>query len=176
MASQFLGQIQLVAFNFAPSGWAMCDGQLLPITQNTALFSLLGTYYGGDGIHNFALPNLQGMGALGMGQGPGLSPYYVGETGGAATVTLSEATVPPHTHAFPCSTLPGHATAPSSALYLGTVARGEAKVYNTTATSNVAMSPGLLATVGGSAPHNNLMPYVVMNYVIALTGIYPARQ
>ena len=172
----FVGQIQLVAFNFAPVGWAFCNGQLLPINQNTALFSLLGTTYGGNGTTNFALPNLQGMAALGQGQGPGLSLYDLGQTGGATTVTLLQSMVPTHSHTFPASTGAGRATTPSPSVYPGTVARGEAKLYNTSATTNASMAAAALATVGSSAPHNNLMPYLVMNYIIALVGVYPPRS
>jgi microcystin-dependent protein len=174
MSDQFLGQIQLVGFNFAPQGWALCNGQLLPISQNTALFSLLGTFYGGNGTSNFALPNLQGMAAVGQGQGPGLTQYDVGETIGEGAVTLIAQAIPPHTHTIPASTAPGTSTKPSPTEYLATVARGEAKVYSTT--GGTSMASGELSTVGGSQPHNNLMPYLVLNYVIAMTGIYPSRS
>ncbi len=173
---QYVGQIQLVPYHFAPTGWAFCTGQLLPIAQNTALFSLLGTYYGGDGTSTFALPNLQGRAALGQGQGPGLSSYLVGQSGGVATVTLLQSMVPSHAHTLPASTLPGHATAPSPSVYPATVARGEAKLYNQAATTNAAMASGILSSVGGSGAHNNLMPYLVLNYIIALTGVFPSRS
>jgi microcystin-dependent protein len=176
MSEPFLGQIQLVAFNFAPEGWALCNGQLLPIQQNVALFSLLGTQFGGNGTSNFALPNLQGMAPLSQGQGAGLSNYVVGESGGQAAVTLTESTVPEHTHTLPCTTAAGHATAPSPSVYPGTVARGEAKLYNTSETSGASMASGALATVGSSAAHNNLTPYLVLNYIIAMTGIFPSRN
>ena len=176
MSEPFLGQIQLVGFNFAPVGWAICEGQLLPISQNTALFSLLGTQYGGNGTSNFALPNLQGMSGLGYGNGPGLSQNEMGESGGQATVTLTTATVPPHTHTIPASTAAGHSTTPSPSVVPGTVARGESKLYNTSGSSGATMAAGALATAGSSAPHNNLMPYLVLNYIIALSGIYPPRS
>jgi microcystin-dependent protein len=179
MSEPFLGQIILVPYNFAPQGWAFCEGQLLPIAQNTALFSLLGTYYGGNGTSNFQLPNLQGNIAVGQGQGPGLSPYDIGQTGGATSVTLNTSHLPAHTHTIPASITPGHITVPGSVYALGSGARGSVPVYAapaTEATSPATMSGNVCAVAGGGQPHNNLMPYLVLNYIIALVGIYPSRS
>jgi microcystin-dependent protein len=178
MAEPFLGQIMLVPYNFAPQGWAFCAGQILPISQNTALFSLVGTYYGGNGTSNFALPNLQGCIPVGQGQGEGLSPYDIGESGGEATVTLLTQHLPTHSHTIPAGAAAGREATPGPGYSLGSGGRGTVPAYATPAeqTSHPAtMSPSLCGSVGESQPHNNLMPYLVMNYIIALQGIYPSR-
>jgi microcystin-dependent protein len=174
MSDQFVGEIRPFPFNFAPQGWAFCQGQLLPISQNTALFSLLGTYYGGDGRSTFALPNLRGQIAVCQGQGPGLSQYSVGETVGSETVTLLQTEMPLHGHNVPASTVAGRIETPSPSVFLGPTGRGEPPMYS--ATSNALMSATAGGNSGQSLPHNNMMPYLTINYCIALTGIFPARS
>jgi microcystin-dependent protein len=179
MAEPFLGQIMLVPYNFAPYGWAYCSGQLLPIAQNTALFSLLGTFYGGNGTSTFALPNLQGCVIVGQGQGPGLSPYEVGQTGGSTSVTLLENQLPSHNHNIPASATAGHDSVPGLAYALGSGGRGSPPIYanlTTQEASPTTMSAAECGSTGGSEPHNNLMPYQVLSYVIALQGIFPSRS
>jgi microcystin-dependent protein len=170
MTDQFLGEIRMGGWNFAPSGWAACDGQILPISQNTALFSLLGTQFGGDGKSTFALPNLQGTIPFNQGQGPGLSPYVMGQTGGAETVTLQAAQLPAHTHQAVASTSAGNVAAAMG----GDWAETRGRLYGPS--TAVTMHPAALATTGSSQPHNNLPPYLVVTFVIALTGIFPSRS
>jgi|SRR5882757_7494647 len=175
----FVGEIRLAGFNFAPVGWALCQGQLMPISQNTALFSLLGTYYGGDGRSTFALPNLQGSIAVGMGQGAGLSDYFLGQVGGESTVTLLSSQTPPHSHTLPVSGAAGRVAAPSPSSFLGATGRGVQGIYASSAqqTANpVNMAPTAVSSIGGSQPHNNMGPYLVVNYIIALQGVFPARS
>jgi microcystin-dependent protein len=174
MADPFVAEIRIFPFNFAPKGWAWCDGQLLPLSQNTALFSLLGTTYGGNGKSNFALPDLQGRSPMHPGQGPGLSLHDLGETGGSETVTLLESEIPLHAHAMQASADPATAQAPSSAVTLARSAGGSA--YSTTTTGLVAMSGNALAPAGGDAPHNNLQPYLTFYFCIALQGVFPPRS
>ena len=164
----FVGEIRVVGFNFAPSGWALCNGQLLPIAQNTALFSLLGTTYGGDGKSNFALPNLQGSAAMHPGQGRGLSMRYLGETGGNNTEILTQANMPTHNHALNAASGSATTGTPSvtNSLAAGTV--------NTYGAANNMVPMG--EVVGGGQPHNNMQPYEVLNFVIALQGVYPPRS
>lgn len=169
----FIAEIRIVGFNFAPKGWAFCDGQLLPISQNTALFSLLGTFYGGNGASTFALPNLQGATPLGSGQGPGLSPRTLGETGGSSTVDLLESEMPSHSHALQAHAGdPGDLNDPTSGLFA--LAAGGSP-YNPSAPAPVALGEGVLSFVGQSSPHNNMQPYLTLNFVIALQGVYPSR-
>jgi microcystin-dependent protein len=178
MSEPFLGEIDIFAFNFAPAGWAFCQGQLLPISQNTALFSLLGTQYGGDGRSTFALPNLQGSIPNHAGQGPGLSIYVQGQTGGSATVTLSSNSIPAHTHTLPVTTANGRVNTPTTANVVGAVAGGRggggASAYGTTTLANMAVQAG--NTAGGGQAHNNMAPYLALNYCIALRGIFPSRN
>jgi len=174
MADNFVGEIRIFPFNFAPTGWALCNGQLLPISQNTALFSLLGTQFGGDGRSTFGLPNLQGSIPVGQGQGPGLSLYDIGESGGVASLTLLVSTIPSHSHTLPVSATPGRVNTPSPSAVLGATGRGSPDVYAGSVTGN--MSAAGSGNAGGGQPHNNLMPYLVLNYCIALTGIYPSRS
>jgi microcystin-dependent protein len=174
MAAPFLGEIRNFGLNFAPRGWAFCQGQLLPISQNTALFSLIGTFYGGNGTTNFALPNLQGAIPVGMGQGAGLSNYDIGETGGSSTVTLVAAQLPAHTHTLPASAAAGRITVPTASSVLGATGRGAADVY--ASSSNGDMAAASVGATGSGSPHNNMMPYLVTNYCIALQGIFPARN
>ena len=171
MADPFVAEIRIFPFNFAPKGWAWCDGQLMPLSQNTALFSLLGTVYGGDGKSNFALPDLQGRAPMHPGQGPGLSLHDLGETGGSETVSLLESEIPAHTHVLKASLLPADSPNPTGAL---TAAPGSDNLY-AAAANLVAMAPQSLAPAGGDQPHNNMMPYLTFYFCIALQGVFPPR-
>jgi microcystin-dependent protein len=172
MADPFVAEIRIFPFNFAPKGWAWCDGQLLPLSQNTALFSLLGTTYGGNGKSNFALPDLQGRAPMHPGQGPGLSLHDLGETGGSETVSLLESEIPMHSH-----TLRGNNTLGDSPVPAGnTLARFTGNVYQQTSNANLAMmAPESLPPAGGDQPHNNLQPYLTFYFCIALQGVFPPR-
>jgi len=174
MADPFVAEIRIFPFNFAPRGWAWCDGQLLPLSQNTALFSLLGTTYGGNGKSNFALPDLQGRAPMHPGQGPGLSLHDLGETGGSETVTLLESEIPGHSHAWMAASPqdPGNLQVGGPTRVFAASANGTA--YNTAA-SLVAMAGQTLAPAGGDAPHNNLQPYLTFYFNIALQGVFPPR-
>ena len=172
MADPFVAEIRIFPFNFAPTGWAFCDGQLMPISQNTALFSLLGTTYGGDGKSTFALPDLAGNVPMHPGQGPGLSLHDLGEESGSETVTLLESEIPTHFHTLQANLLSADLTAPSPARVMARSSGGEA--YHA-ATSLVPMAPQSLAPAGGDFPHNNLMPYLTLNFCIALQGVFPPR-
>ena len=169
----FLGEIDLMAFNFAPRGWAMCNGQLLSIQQNTALFSLLGTTYGGDGVQTFALPDLRGRRAVGAGQGPGLSPYVIGQSGGEEVVTLTVAQLPQHNHLPIGDSGIGTSATPGGGFWSS---QTQVFLYNNAPLSTVAMSSQAIGTTGGGQPHDNRSPFLVLNYVIALTGIFPSRN
>jgi len=168
MADPFVAEIRIFPFNFAPKGWAWCDGQLLPLSQNTALFSLLGTTYGGNGKSNFALPDLQGRAPMHPGQGPGLSLHDLGETGGSETVSLLESEIPSHQHSVNVVNDSGAQPNPGQAY----VAR--ANIYNSTF-SNVSMNDQDLAPAGGDQPHNNMQPYLTFYFCIALQGVFPPR-
>lgn len=169
----FVAEIRIFPFNFAPKGWAFCDGQILPLSQNTALFSLLGTTYGGDGKSNFALPDMQGNAPMHPGQGPGLSLHDLGETGGSETVSLLESEIPSHNHTVGAQTNPLSALqTPASNVTLSKPASGNLYDTNTTL---VQMSPNSLAPAGGDQPHNNMQPYLTLNFCIALQGVYPPR-
>jgi microcystin-dependent protein len=170
MAEPFLSEIRTVPFNFAPLGWALCNGQILPISQNTALFSLIGTFYGGNGTSNFALPNLQGSVPVGMGQGPGLSFYTIGQTGGASEVTLTAAQLSSHDHSVRANS--GFAVELSPAGHVP--AKTMRPLYSATAASTAAA--GVIVPSGQSQPHNNLQPYLCLTFIIALQGVYPPRQ
>jgi microcystin-dependent protein len=178
VSDQFVGEIRVFALNFAPSGWAFCDGQLLAISQNAALFSLLGTNFGGNGTSTFGLPNLQGSVPLNWGQGPGLSSYELGEVGGEPTVTLVASTVPAHTHPLLASPHPANLNfpGPQNALARSSPAEIYTLPGGTPPPPLQPLAAGALGTVGGSQPHNNLMPYLTLNFCIALTGIFPARN
>ena len=169
----FVAEIRIFPFNFAPKGWAFCDGQILPLSQNTALFSLLGTTYGGDGKSNFALPNLQGSAPMHPGQGPGLSLHDLGETGGMDAVTLLATAMPAHSHTVLAQNTPlgGVVSANGNSLNRP----GSGNLYDGTSTVPVAMAPQAIMPVGGDQPHNNLMPYLTLNFCIALQGVYPPR-
>ena len=171
MADPFVAEIRIFPFNFAPRGWAWCNGQLLPLSQNTALFSLLGTTYGGNGQSNFALPNLQGSAPMHPGQGPGLSLHDLGETGGSETVTLLQSEIPSHSHA-----MMANPTAATKSLPTGnSFAKGAAMIPYGPAGSPVNMASQAIAPAGGDQPHNNMMPYLTLNFNIALQGVYPPR-
>jgi microcystin-dependent protein len=174
MSDPFVAEIRMFAGNFAPKGWALCNGQLMPISQNTALFSLLGTFYGGDGKSTFALPNLQGTMPLNAGQGPGLTDRVLGEQGGTPAVTLIESEMPVHVHTGNAATSgSGHAD-PTNAVF-ASGQRGRPPAYGL-GNSTVPMSPMAISVAGGSQPHNNLPPYLAVTFIIALQGIYPARN
>lgn len=174
MADPFVAEIRIFPFNFAPRGWAWCDGQLLPLSQNTALFSLLGTTYGGNGKSNFALPNLQGRAPMHPEQGPGLSLHDLGETGGSETVTLLEAEIPSHSHTGRASNFAGDYPLPGSNVVLSKIA-GD-KAFHPLASSPQAQFSGqALVPSGGDEPHNNMMPYMTFYFCIALQGVYPPR-
>jgi len=168
----FLGEIDLVAFNFAPQGWAFCDGQLVAIQQNTALFSLLGTNFGGDGITTFALPDLRGRRAIGQGQGPGLQNYDVGQAGGEETVTLTLNQIPVHSHSFAASGAPGGSKGPGGNFW---GSASQVNLYSTPGHGPANMAPQAIGATGVGGPHDNMPPYLVMNYIIALQGIFPSR-
>lgn len=174
MADPFIGEIRIFPFNFAPKGWAWCNGQLLPISQNTALFSLLGTTYGGDGKSNFALPDLQGRAPMHPEQGPGLSLHYLGEIGGSKTVTLLASEIPAHSHSmqYGDSTVPQ--SNPSDALPTTSRGRRSGMVYAEVA-ADKAMHPESLTIGGGSQPHNNMQPYLTFYFAIAMQGVFPQR-
>ena len=173
MADPFVAEIRIFPFNFAPKGWAFCDGQILPLSQNTALFSLLGTTYGGDGKSTFALPDLQGRSAMHPGQGPGLSLRDLGEQGGSETVTLLVSEIPAHTHTVNALTALSTTTTPTTGTTLGRSVNGNA--YADTAAGVQTFAPEALPPAGGGLPHNNLQPYLTLNYCIALQGVFPPR-
>jgi microcystin-dependent protein len=169
----YLGEIRAVGFNFVPVGWMACNGQLLAIGQNTALFSILGTTYGGDGQSTFALPNLQGAVPIGFQQGPGLSNYNLGDAGGQANVTLAASNLPAHTHQARGSSAHGNKTTPAGNSW-ATDAAGKTMDYQTGA-PNGALQANALGAAGSDLPHNNLQPYQVITYIIAVNGIFPSR-
>jgi microcystin-dependent protein len=173
MADPFVAEIRIFPFNFAPKGWAFCDGQILPLSQNTALFSLLGTTYGGDGKSNFALPNMQGNAPMHPGQGPGLSLHDLGETGGSDTVSLLESEIPAHSHAMMASTQDGLDSHPVNNL----LAQGIGIAHYTDANTGafVNLNDNALAPAGGDQPHNNMQPYLTLSFCIALQGVFPPR-
>jgi microcystin-dependent protein len=173
MADPFVAEIRIFPFNFAPRGWAWCDGQLLPLSQNTALFSLLGTTYGGNGKSNFALPDLQGRVPMHPGQGPGLSLHDLGETGGSQTVSLLESEIPVHSHALNSHAVPGDAATPEGLALARSI--GATPYRPPAGAPLVSMADQALAPAGGDQPHNNLQPYLTFYFAIALQGVFPPR-
>jgi microcystin-dependent protein len=173
MSDQFVAEIRIFPFNFPPTGWSFCDGQLMPISQNTALFSLLGTTYGGDGKSTFALPNMQGNVPMQPGQGQGLSLRDLGETSGVESITLLQTEIPVHTHVMRASSDTGDLFAPSPQASLA--GSPGASAYQPAATNLVPMAPQALSLAGGGLPHNNMQPYLTLNFCIALQGIFPQR-
>jgi microcystin-dependent protein len=174
MADPFVAEIRIFPFNFAPRGWAWCDGQLLPLSQNTALFSLLGTTYGGNGKSTFALPDMQGSAPMHPGQGPGLSLHDLGERGGSETVTLLVSEIPNHTHTLRASVEDGTQGTLATGVTLSTSVGG-ALYHSSTGTNLASMSPQALTISGGGLPHNNMQPYLTLYFCIALQGVFPAR-
>jgi microcystin-dependent protein len=170
----FIGEIRIFAGNFAPKNWALCNGQLMPISQNTALFSLLGVTYGGDGKTNFALPNLMGRAPMQQGTGPGLTPRTLGEASGSPTVTLITSEMPMHNHAPQCYDGGTVVGTTQGNVWGGTTGRG-ASVAFTDGAPNQQMNPNILGVAGGSMPHNNMQPYLGLNFIIALYGVFPPR-
>lgn len=171
MAQPYVGEIRIFAGNFAPNGWLFCEGQLLSIAENETLFQLIGTTYGGDGESTFALPDLRGRIPIHMGQGAGLSPYQLAETGGVEQVTLTLQQVPSHSHPVLVSTGTGHVAEPSGAYV---AAHRDALAFST-ATPTLAMGTGSVLPVGGSQPHANFPPYLCVNFIISLFGIFPSQ-
>lgn len=171
MSDPFVAEIRIVGFTFAPRGWAFCNGQIMPISQNTALFSLLGTTYGGDGRSNFALPNLQGCSPMQQGQGPGLSLRDLGEAGGSDAVTLSANQIPSHNHGMHGVTASATTGTPGPSVALAKTA--SAQVYRP---ASNAMTTAAMAPAGGNQPHDNRQPYLAMNFIIALQGVFPPRS
>lgn len=165
----FVAEIRILSCNFAPTGWAFCNGQLLPLSQNTALFSLLGTTYGGNGLNNFALPNMQGSAPMHPGQGPGLSLHDLGETGGSATVSLITSEMPSHSHTLNGVNDSGLQSTPGGAL------PARSNIYKASAVPAAQGHVNAIVPVGSSLPHNNMQPYLGLNFVIALQGVYPPR-
>jgi microcystin-dependent protein len=175
MADQFVAEIRIFPYNFAPTGWAFCNGQLLPLSQNTALFSLLGTFYGGDGKSTFALPDLQGRAPMQEGQGPGLSERFLGGLGGETAVTLIDSEMPAHTHQAIATSQSADLPNPDGNNWAQAVGDVSAFPYYQTTGPN-PMSPFALQLAGGSLPHNNMHPYLTLNICIALQGIFPPRS
>lgn len=173
MADPFVAEIRIYPFNFAPKGWAFCDGQLLPISQNTALFSLLGTTYGGDGKSNFALPNMQGNAPMAPGQGPGLSLHDLGETGGSETVTLLQSEIPQHPHTV--ESVAGNFAANTNVPTGNAFAKSAQGNAYTAAANMTGMASQTIGVVGGGLPHNNMQPYLTLSFCIAMQGVYPSR-
>ncbi|HEV2674544.1 MAG TPA: tail fiber protein [Aliidongia sp.] len=176
MSSPILGQIAVFAGNFAPQGWALCNGQILPISQNTALFSIIGTFYGGNGTSTFALPDLRGRATVHSGQGPGLSPYDQGEAGGSESVGLTGGQTPGHSHNLMGATT-GNSAAPGPTTVLGaSPATTSAYIPLPSTAGATTLAPNAIALAGTGLPHENRQPLLVMNYMIAVFGIFPSRN
>jgi microcystin-dependent protein len=177
MSEPFIGEIRMFAGNFAPRGWSLCQGQLLSIAQNTALFSILGTTYGGNGQTTFALPDLRGRAPMNPGQGPGLSPRTLGEQGGTETVTLLANQMPAHNHMLAASGAQGDQFSPEGhvpAVLVDANTQQPANQYG--ASPNTTMNPASISVAGGSQPHQNMSPFLCVNFIIALEGIFPSRE
>lgn len=181
MSTPYLGEIRITSFNFAPKGWALCNGQLMSIQQNAALFSLLGTYYGGNGVQTFALPNMQSRIPIHMGTGNGLSTYVIGEQGGTENVTLLYNQLPLHNHLVNANSGYGTSTAPAGLFPAQTnggtsSAPAAGQTDYSTGTPNATMNAATIGQQGGNQPHSNIQPYLTLNFVIALQGIFPSRN
>ncbi len=178
MPEPFIGLIVMFGCNFAPQGWAFCNGNLQSIAENSALFSLIGTTYGGDGQETFALPDVRGRVPIGQGQGPGLSNRTIGEVSGTESVTLLSSQMPAHNHLFNVNNTGANVHAPvaNSTIGAATDINGDASMAYGTSAPNVTMAPGSISVAGGGQPHNNLMPFLTINYCIALFGIFPSRN
>lgn len=174
MSEPFIAEIRIFAGNFAPRGWAFCNGQLLPVSQNTALFSLIGTTYGGDGRTTTALPNMEGRAPMQPGRGPGLTSRRLGERGGDETVTLTEAQIPNHTHSCQVSQREGNDNDPGPDQYIGG-GSSEQSIY-ATGDNLEPLSEGAMSSTGGGQAHNNMQPFLTMNFIIALQGLYPSHS
>ena len=174
MSEPFIAEIRIFAGNFAPRSWAFCNGQLLPIAQNTALFSLIGTTYGGDGRTTTALPNLQGRAPMHPGRGPGLTSRRLGQRGGTETITLTEGQMPQHNHSLQAVIQPASTHSPDNTTALARSVNGYS--YKSGATADSVLDTGALLPEGGNQYHNNLQPYLTMNFIIALAGLYPSRS
>jgi microcystin-dependent protein len=174
MSDPFVAEIRMFAGNFAPTGWAQCNGQLLPISQNTALFSLLGTYYGGDGKSTFALPDLEGSAPVGQGQGTGLSEYFLGQSSGSDTITLLNSEMANHNHSVQGNFNSGDVFTPSPTVVLANSDPGNA--YTAASANLVQMAFQAVTVTGSSLPHNNMMPYLTVLFIIAMQGVFPPRS
>ncbi|MFN8531781.1 MAG: tail fiber protein [Anaerolineae bacterium] len=170
MSNPFIGEIRMFAGNFAPNGWAICDGSLVAISENETLFNLIGTTYGGDGQSTFALPDLRGRIPVHQGQGPGLQNYVIGQQAGTETVTLTVNQMPSHGHPYVGTLNPAAATSPNNSVF----ARAAGDVYTSDLSSMSPMAPQSVSQIGGSQPHDNVMPYLVINFIISLFGIFPS--
>lgn len=177
MTEPYIGEIRAFAGNFAPVGWALCNGQLLSISQNAALFSIIGTYYGGNGVSNFALPDLQGRMLIHQGTGPGLPPFVIGQMGGSENATLLQSNLPAHSHSVTADAEAGNVGSPANALIAqnGAGRSAIAQFTNTTPTAPVTMAPNMIGVTGGSQPFSVQNPYVCITYIIALNGVFPSR-
>lgn len=176
MSEPFIAEIRIFAGNFAPRGWAFCDGQLLPIAQNTALFSLIGTTYGGDGRSTTGLPNLQGRAPMHPGRGPGLTARRLGEKVGTETITLSEAQIPSHSHTGRHASQPANSMDPTNTTSLARSTGGASAYHSDTTANLVDLASATLSTTGGGQAHTNLQPFLALNFIIALQGLYPSRS
>lgn len=177
MSEPFVAEIRIFAGDFAPRGWAFCDGQLLPVSNNTALFSLIGTTYGGDGRTTTGLPNMQGRAPMESGRGPGLTPRRLGEMLGGQTVTLSERQMPSHSHYVRANQSPGSVAAPSNMTSISAASGRGDNLYSTaTASSLVGLAGETVEPTGGNQAHENMQPYLALNFIIALQGLYPSRS
>jgi microcystin-dependent protein len=171
VSEPFLGEIRMFGFNFAPQGWAMCNGQLLPISQNQALFALLGTQYGGDGVQTFALPDLRSRVAIHQGQGNGLSNYVIGQAGGVEATTMTQGQMPAHSHLVQATNHAGKAEKPTGMV----LAHPAVAIYGG-APDGTTMDPAMITNTGGNQPVSDIQPYLVLNFCIALQGIFPSRN
>jgi microcystin-dependent protein len=175
MANQYIGEIRMFAGNFAINEWAECNGQLLDISDYTPLFSIIGTFYGGNGTTNFALPDFRSRVPIHMGQGTSLSPYSIGQIGGAENITLTTAEMPGHNHLVACNTGGGNQASPANG-YPAVESTGTSLDYNSAATNEVTMNQATIENAGGSQPHPNIQPYLTVTFLIALEGIFPSRN